>query len=258
MKKQYFFVANWKMNMSFDNATDFATTHYEDILSLCRQTKQKIIICPSFTAIQTLTNIFQQTEISIGAQDCSSHLRGSFTGQISAQDLHSIGCSHTIIGHSESRKSQQDTNEMIAQKCVHLLSYSISPIICIGESKKEYNEKRTLKVLEQQLQPIINTICGKTTIPTDLPIYIAYEPIWAIGTGKIAQPEHLEMIATWISIFLKKACPSIKFHILYGGSVSSKTANRMAGIENLDGFLIGKASLSFQELKKIVQSILVT
>ena len=98
MKKQYFFVANWKMNMSFDNVTGFATTHYDDLLLLCKQTKQKIVICPSFTAIQTLANIFQQTEISIGAQNCSSHLYGPFTGQVSAQDLHTIGCSHTIIG----------------------------------------------------------------------------------------------------------------------------------------------------------------
>ena len=246
-KKQYLIVGNWKMNLTFKNETDFATTEYANFISLAKQTNNKIILCPSFLSLYSLCQKFKSTPIAIGAQDCSTHTLGSFTGQIPAESLHDIKCQYCIIGHSETRKSTQTTNNDIAQKCYLLLHYNILPIICIGETKEEYKQNKTKKILTEQLKPIFNK-----NIPKNKTICLAYEPIWSIGSGKVAPQDYLNEIFSWLADFAKQNNNSMKWKLLYGGSTTPENVLNLQKITKINGFLIGKSSLHFQELEKIV------
>ncbi len=240
------------MNLSFSEEIDFVTSNYDGLITLAAQTKQQIILCPSFLSLHAISKIFSQTPIKIGAQTCSPHTHGAFTGQVSPESINSVGCSFCIIGHSETRTRTEEDDESIALRSVHLLDYDVTPIICIGETKQE--QSKTLDILERQLAPLFKAICSQTIIHTYINPIIAYEPIWSIGTGAVADEEHLEMVFAWLHQHTKQACPKIGFKFLYGGSVDEKSIQILKKIPQIDGFLVGKASLDFQEFKKIVLS----
>ena len=253
-QKLYLFVANWKMNLTFSEEIDFVTSNYDDLIALAEQTKQHIILCPSFVSLQAISKIFSPTSIKTGAQTCSSHTHGAFTGQVSPESINAVGCSYSIIGHSETRTQTDDENEKVAQKCVHLIDYDVTPIICVGETKEEHQKNKTLDIIERQLAPLFEAICSQTIIHKYIKPIIAYEPTWSIGTGAIANEKHLEMVFAWLQKQTKQVCPKVTFKFLYGGSVDKKTIQILKKIPQIDGFLIGKASLDFQEFKKIVLS----
>jgi triosephosphate isomerase len=251
MKKEMFFIANWKMYLCVNDALQFATENYDELVILANIPDKKIVLCPSFTALYTLANIFKETMIQFGAQDCSEHNKGAFTGQICAKDLKAIGCHFCIIGHSELRHYKHETHEAIAKKLQHLIDQNISPIICIGENKSEYDQGLVFQVLSEQLNEVFSVIKNKKNKSDKLPICIAYEPVWSIGTGNIPDKTHLENIFAWLAIqCLKIGEANWKF--LYGGSVNQETIYHFENITHLDGYLIGSASLDFQEFKKIV------
>jgi triosephosphate isomerase (TIM) len=253
MRKQYLFAANWKMHFPFAQAIEFATSYYDDFVRLAKESKERIVICSSTEGLYPLTEIFKSTSVEIGAQNCSAHINGPFTGQTSAQSLQDIGCSCCIIGHSESRKELNETDELIAHKCIHLLDYDITPILCIGESETDYKEKKTLAVLEQQLSSVTKLIKSKGIFHSYLTLYIAYEPIWSIGTGKVAPIQYLEMIFSWIHEYLLKQELPVECKLMYGGSISSENIENLKQISLIDGFLVGKSSLDFQKFQKLVQ-----
>ena len=256
MGNRYILVANWKMNLSFKESLEFGRINTDNLHEfLSKKTAPQLIICPSFTSLYPLSTFFKSSSVQLGAQDCSSHPKGNHTGQVSANNLQEIGCQFCIIGHSEQRAQHHETDEQISQKFIHLIDYGISPIICIGETKKEHSQKKTLTVLEKQLSALSSLLKDTGLIRKGLPLCIAYEPIWAIGTGSIPTQDHLEMVFSWLKTTLKEPFFEIEWKFLYGGSVNEKTVYTIKNNQNIDGFLVGGASTQFDQLKKLLQAL---
>lgn len=248
------------MYFTFEESIDFATQYYDELVQLVidlDREKHNLIICPSMIVLSTLSQIFKTTNMAFGAQDCSDHSKGAFTGQVSAESLKQVGCEYCIIGHSEQRLLSGQTDSMIAHKFAQLIKENITPIICIGESKDQFESGRTIDIISQQLDTILDSINAKQYLDQNLSVCIAYEPVWSIGTGDVPSKDHLENIFSWISVKVKKIAPYIDWKLIYGGSVVSKNIVSIAKNEFIDGFLIGGASLDFQELKKIVHCTLI-
>ena len=245
--KDKIFVANWKMQKTVHQSIQFIQDNLQDLKSL----KKTIIICPSFTDLYPLAPLMQQTPVFLGAQDCSEFMLGAYTGQISAQTLAQIGCQYCIIGHSESRLYFKQTDEQIARKCVNLLSVNITPIVCIGESQKDFTQKKSLDVLESQLNPLL-ALLARETYSELKRVYIAYEPLWAIGSTSIPTSDYLTMIFEKIDHWCSRANANIQYTYLYGGGVDVTTLPLLCDVKRIEGFLVGGASLDFQKFKNLV------
>ncbi len=252
----YLFVANWKMNIHFSKAINFVKDNTAKLRTLGESNENKLILCPSFIALSSMITPLSKTNVGIGAQNCSQHKQGAFTGEVSAQSLAELGCQYCIVGHSERRIYFGETNEMVAEKVARLCEHNIQPIICIGETKKEFENKQVYEVLTSQLAPILKVL--KTTRHDQVKKYeqliIAYEPIWSIGTGIIPESTYLEQVFIWLGEHIKKHLPDTKLQLLYGGSVNEDNIADLKQILYINGFLIGGASTDFQKLKKIVLS----
>lgn len=253
MNTKFLIVANWKMNLPHDESIAFVTNHYSQLSSLAENSTSTLVLCPSFTALYPIGTILKETSIKLGAQDCSNHLRGAFTGQISAQSLKSLGCSYCIVGHSDRRRFNGETSTVITQKAAHLVAHGIMPIICIGENKEEHERGETIDALEAQLTPILDWCNQQNGMPLQLPLYLAYEPLWAIGSGAPSNAHHLEVVFSWLHTMIQKCNQWAMWRFLYGGSISGVSAQEVRKIHALHGLLVGQASLDFQELKKIVE-----
>lgn len=246
--KKYTFVANWKMYFTTHQALSFAQEHQQSFVDLAKNAGHEIILCPSSLELVSIVELFKNTVIHVGSQDCSDYQQGAYTGQVSAVSLNQIGASHAIIGHSERRLYNGETDISIAKKVALLLDNHITPIVCIGEDAVTYQAGATISALEQQLALIIEATNKKYAHKS---IYIAYEPVWAIGTGKIPSTRELSEIFNWLNL-LRSKFKDISWRFMYGGSVSENTISSFTEIEPLDGFLVGGASLNFQAFKKIV------
>jgi triosephosphate isomerase (TIM) len=237
--KNFTYIANWKMYLTFNEQINFVNINKEFLR------KNNIIICPSFLALDRIKNDLN-TNLQVGAQNCSEFEFGAHTGEISALSLKEINCSYCIVGHSEQR-ANGETDEKISLKVKALLKNNITPIICIGESLYEYENRKTEDVLIRQ----INTFA---TAIKDQEFIIAYEPTWSIGTDLTPSQTQISNIATLIRDTLTgHYFQREKFKIVYGGSVSGQSIKILKEIEALDGFLIGRASTDSQELKKVVE-----
>lgn len=250
MKTSHLYIANWKMSFSLNEALSFVSKNYEALLALAKHAPNQIILCPSTEALYPLSQVLKDSNINLGAQDCSEHTRGAFTGQNSIVSLQQMGCSHVIIGHSERRTHNNETNDIITHKADKVLDHNMTPIFCVGETAEEYINGTTLEILNNQLQGLFD-LAQKYQYhkPT---ICIAYEPVWAIGTGKVSSNDHIELVLSWIHEKTHKLAPFVKWKLIYGGSVSSENISTCKAIPLVDGFLMGRTSLSFQELEKIV------
>ena len=240
------FVANWKLNKSFGQSLDFCTTHKDALKSLSAQQDVELVLCPSFPALFSVNELLQDTMVHIGAQTCSAHESGAYTGQVSAQSSKEVGCNYCIVGHSEQREFAGVTDQDVAAAAKNLCDLEIEPIICIGESLEQFQQKQTMKVLEQQLDLVLGALKN-----TQQQITIAYEPIWAIGSGEIPQSDYLKEVMERVSGILSTVHTG-PWRIIYGGSVSEETIGAFRDIPSLSGFLIGSASLDFQKFQKIV------
>ncbi len=237
------------MYFTTDEAILFARNHQQEFIDLAQETQHTIILCPAFLEFREISQLFKNTAIKRGAQDCSAHENGAYTGQVSAESIKKSGGDYCIIGHSEKRMYQGETDEMVAQKCSLLLDAGITPILCIGEDVAAYEQKNTLAMLEKQLTPIFSMLSKQTF--QDKVICIAYEPVWSIGTGKIPSLSELTMVFDWLKAYTVKH-NAISWPFMYGGSVNENTMDILTNLDNVHGFLIGSASLNFQTLKKIV------
>ena len=239
------FVANHKMQLSFHQEIDFVTTNLERISTLACHPEVEFVLCPTFTELYAIILSASDTRLHIGAQNVSSFASGAHTGQVSATSLAEIGCTFCIIGHSDTRT--YETNEDIAKKCEQLFSQSIIPIICIGEPQEVYAKEQTLAFLEQQLKPVFQTI---EQAAAEQEYVIAYEPIWAIGSGNIPTSEYLSRIFS----HLHTLCASFpqSFRLLYGGSVNPENVAEILKISHINGALIGNASLHIDLLEAII------
>ena len=252
--RKYFYIANWKMNWDYDETVSFVSRHSDDCIALSKDKKLcQFVVCPSYIALAQTASIFQESEVKVGAQDCSDHHKGSFTGQISAEQIKTAGGSFCIIGHSEQRKHAYQSNEAVAHKCEQALLADLTPILCVGETGVQFGQGKTLGILEEQLKPVVDLLAPKHYLLHDKEIIIAYEPVWAIGTNVVPTMDHLESVYGWLSNFVSKHVSSAHVFLVYGGSVSAQTVKDLKKISLISGFLIGGASLDFQEFKKIVE-----
>lgn len=244
------YVANWKMNMHAQAAAEFIDQAKEWVKKH-PEMQRRIILCPSFPLLLPLKIDLNESNIYLGAQNCSEHEQGAYTSQVSARDLVDVGADFCLVGHSECRRFLHESNEAIGNKVSRLFEHLINPIVCIGETLQEYTEHKTLEILEQQLAPITHAIQSAHSWPNVLTI--AYEPVWAIGTGNIPQAQEIEQVFAWIKTYTAQHMTHVKtIHILYGGSVDAENAQDLKAIPGLSGFLIGGASLDFQKFKNIV------
>ncbi len=250
-------VANWKMNpQSIAETKRIFSVVKKGIKNI---KNVEVVICPPFTALSSIQ--YQVSSIKLGAQDCFWEEKGAFTGEISPLMLKNLGCEYVIVGHSERRKYLKETDEMINKKIKAAIIAKLKPILCIGETLEERKKGKTFKVLNEQLKRALNHL------PTHLlnHLIIAYEPVWAIGTGQAC--DTLE--AKKVILFLRKSLK--KTPVLYGGSVNSKNAVSYVKDYNppttlplakgerapaaFDGLLIGGASLKRKEFIKIAKAI---
>lgn len=245
----FLYVANWKMNMPFDRVKSFCEDNYDGLKDLSKLPDKKIVLCPSFTELIPVLDIFGNCDVEIGAQNCSAYISGAYTGQVSVSSLAQIGCTYCIVGHSEVREYFLESNGQMAQKVLLALESKVIPILCVGEHKEDYGIDTAKEALFKQMEPV----CVGLQDRKEASVCIAYEPIWSIGTGVTPEIEYVEKIFQFIFKTGKKICPNVEMALLYGGSVNENNVKKMKCIPNLEGFLIGGASLDFKKFEKIVQ-----
>jgi triosephosphate isomerase len=212
-----------------------------------------ILVCPPFTALKSVYDLIKGSNIKLGAQNVHWEMKGAFTGEISPLMLKDVGCEYVIIGHSERREYFKETDDIINKKIFAALKVGLKPIVCIGEKLEERESGVTEKVLEQQITEGLKGLSNEDMEN----ITIAYEPVWAIGTGKTATPE----IANTTQSFIRNKIKEIfneniaeKVRILYGGSVKADNAKALLEQEHIDGALVGGASLDAENFIKIIKS----
>ena len=241
---------NWKMNTTADEAVKLAM---EIKARLTGFDDAELLICPPFISLPLVHKVAERSVIQLGAQNIHYEKFGAFTGEISGPMLLSVGCQYVIIGHSERRAMFGDTDEIISKKLKAALDVGLKPILCVGEKLEDREAGLTEKVIETQLDG------GLNDSPTDWMenIIIAYEPIWAIGTGRTATPKQAEAVHRFIRDKLSKEFGNSiaeETTILYGGSVKPDNSDNLFAEKDIDGFLIGGASLNAESFEKIARS----
>lgn len=249
--RHFIIAGNWKMNKNSAETKSFFEDLNEKIANFEFNNTIDIIICPPFTSLMAAQENVKNTNIKIGAQNMFHKQSGAFTGEVSPSMLAELNCEYVILGHSERRQYFNETDELIQKKIRAALDSSLTPIVCIGETLAERENDKTFDVLARQLDE------GLDGIPTrDFSrLIIAYEPIWAIGTGLSASNFQISEVHNWIK---EHYFPEQATAVLYGGSFNENNANEILNIPSVDGALIGGASLkvsSFYNIIKIANSI---
>lgn len=241
--------ANWKMNKSIGEAEEFIHVFLPDIRNV---TGVDIVLAPSFPSLLAASRLLKTSNVNLAAQNIFYEEKGAYTGEVSASMLLSSGCSCVIIGHSERRQYFSETDEIVNKKIKTARTNGLDVILCIGESLEQREANNTFPVLDRQLEGSLKdlTIEGIT---------IAYEPIWAIGTGKTATPEQANEAHSFIRDWLKKTREGYEaVRILYGGSVTPENIGSLISEPEIDGALVGGASLKPESFAKIIKEVAAT
>ena len=224
---------NWKMNMLPNEAISFI----EEIEPMVKDTKNEVIICVPFTDFFYANNMAQGTNIQVGVQNMHYEDKGAYTGEISAPMLKSVNCKYVIVGHSERRQYFNETDETVNKKIKKALEYELTPIVCVGETLEEKEAGKTIEIITSQIE---KGLVDLTASDLDK-IVIAYEPIWAIGTGKTATSEDAQNAIQAIREKIKSLFNTDDVSILYGGSVKGSNAKELFEMKDIDGGLVGGA-----------------
>lgn len=240
-----FIAANWKMNKTVSETQEFITKFIPEIKDM---TDVDIVIAPPFTSLSAAAEKIKNTSILLSAQDVFYEEKGAYTGEISPLMLIDIGCRYVIIGHSERRQYFKETDKTINKKIKAAKKEGLGVIVCIGESLEEREAGKTFDVLQREIEK-----CFDGTDPHD--IVIAYEPIWAIGTGKTATPEQAQEAHACVREKLRGLYGNIsdELCILYGGSVTPDNVDSLMACDDVDGALVGGASLKVDSFTRIVK-----
>ena len=229
---------NWKMNLTLNDSIELSS----NIMQFCNM--PEIILLPSYVHLTSVSKIISESNLGLGAQNISDYKSGSHTGEISANQISDIGCKYVIIGHSERRLNNFESAEIIKAKIAQALDSNLKIILCIGESAEHFNSGISQEyVLKQITQVIPNSESYKNII-------LAYEPIWAIGSGLTPEANIIENMADAI-----RDHSNWQGQILYGGSVNEQNISWLNKIDSIDGFLIGAASTKFDELRSIISTV---
>jgi triosephosphate isomerase (TIM) len=241
---------NWKMNKTIAEAL----TLVQDLkLELANVTEVDIVVCPPFTALSEVAKAIRGSNIGLGAQDMSEHNPGAYTGEIAAEMLKEFGVRYVILGHSERRQYHKESDELISKKAQAAHAASLQPIICVGETLAEREAGQMEKVLETQVLGSLAGLSKDQMVDT----IIAYEPVWAIGTGKTATTEQAQEAHAFIRGLLVKLfdeATARRVRIQYGGSVKPSNARELMSQPDVDGALVGGASLEAQSFSEIVKN----
>jgi triosephosphate isomerase len=241
---------NWKMHGNLACNRRF---FIEFTAGLKSEAKCDVLICPPTIYLECCAGELSKLGGFLGAQDVSSHDVGAYTGDVSASMLADIGCTYVIIGHSERRIFHNESNEVVAQKVIQALRSGITPIICVGENAIQHEAGLAINVVSSQLRSVLDILdCGAIAR-----IAVSYEPVWAIGTGKSASPEMAQSIHMELRKIFAERDPLIaqKVKILYGGSMKPENARSLLQMPDIDGGLIGGASLNATEFLDIINAV---
>jgi triosephosphate isomerase len=275
-------VANWKMNHGFEEVDEWIEAFYKVYSkNLTSEKLVEIVLCPPSVLLDYIDSeliedgfhfleyvadkqgrtaedfgveeiskyIYEARPLKLGAQDCGFEESGQFTGDISVKLLLEVNCEYVIVGHSERRKYHYETNEIVAKKALIASKNNIIPIICVGESKEIRDQNKHFEFVKEQL------IKSVPLVKSDK-IIVAYEPIWAIGTGETAQISQIEEMVKFIyEVYQSEVAQFVgEFLVIYGGSVNSENSSQILNIKGVEGLLVGKASLNVEEFAKILMS----
>ncbi len=226
-------IANWKMYLSLNESCDFLKSFFSQDLPL---SKIELLIAPSFPIISIVKKHIGSQSCGLVAQNLCSEASGPFTGEVSGKMLSELGCSHVLVGHSERRILYCESDEIIRKKVNMALQYDLKPIVCVGESYEDYQKKRTSKTLAKQLKAISKLQS----------LWVAYEPVWAIGSGLVPSIDEIELAANNI----KSICNADK--VFYGGSVSLKNIDVLCQANGIDGYLVGGVSTKIDDFSQLL------
>ncbi len=241
---------NWKMNKTIVESVALV----KELKDFVREINGvDIVVCPPFTSLWVVMEIINGTNIHLGAQNIYWETKGAFTGEISPLMLKDVGCEYVVLGHSERREHFKETSEGVAKKTKAAFSVNLIPIVCVGENLEERESGKTKSVIEQEIKALFSeidsTLAGR--------IIIAYEPIWAIGTGKSANSEDANLIIKFVrELFSSEYGSKVaeRIRILYGGSVDPKNINEFMNESDIDGALVGGTSLYALSFSQIVRA----
>jgi triosephosphate isomerase len=249
-------VGNWKLHKTIRETADFCRSLKDELLSgpagpALREKKAEAAVAPPFTALFAAAQALGGSSISVSSQDAFWAESGAFTGEVSPKMLAEAGCRFAIVGHSERRQFFHETDESVNRKAAALIAEGLIPIVCVGETLKERQAGQAFSVAERQISAGLKGLAPKDAGQ----LVIAYEPVWAIGTGQTATPEQAQEIQAFIRRLLGKVfSPSLagEMRVLYGGSVKPDNIADLMAMEDVDGALVGGASLEVKSFARIV------
>lgn len=249
--RRYLIAGNWKMNKTVGEAVELARGLVENVKDI---SDRDVLICPPFTALYPVYQVIKGTNVKLGAQDVFYEDSGAFTGEISPIMLRDVGCEYVIIGHSERRHILGETDEIINRKVKNALRNGLKVILCVGELLEEREAGKTIDVVREQ------TIRGLEGVGIEevRNLVIAYEPVWAIGTGKTARPEDAQEVQSYIRSLISQLYSgeiASNMVIQYGGSVKASNIDELMAMPDIDGVLVGGASLFLEEFTRIVKFV---
>lgn len=242
---------NWKMHNNLSESQNLVTKLVNELNN--QNINREVIICPPFTSLTEVSNLLDGTKIELGAQNMHFEDKGAFTGEISADMLKSVGCKYVILGHSERRTIFGESDEIINKKIKQALNAGLIPIFCMGETLEQREDGIKNDVIKNQVSEGIKELSEEDVNK----IIIAYEPIWAIGTGKTATPEQAQEVHKFIRSLLRENFSentSQNIPILYGGSVKPNNAEDILAKEDIDGALVGGACLDTDSFVSIIKA----
>ena len=241
---------NWKMNKDLHESQKLVS---EIINGLGKDTKADVIVCPPFTSLNEVSSLLKGTQIKLGAQNMHHEESGAYTGEVSADMLKSVGCEYVILGHSERRLIFNEPDELINKKIKAALAKGLKPIFCIGELLEQRENGETMQVVSRQVEKGLEGVSAEQMKN----VIIAYEPVWAIGTGKTATPEQAQEVHSFIrELVAKKFSVSVAENLIiqYGGSVKPDNAGELLSQKDIDGALVGGACLKADSFLGIIAS----
>jgi triosephosphate isomerase len=250
MIRKKLIAGNWKMNKTSSDAVSLAR---EIVVAVGTQPDVEVVICPPFTALEAVAGAIDGSLVKLGAQNMHFEPSGAFTGEVSAPMLRALFATHVILGHSERRTLFGESDELVNKKVLAALKNQLRPILCVGESLAEREAGSTLKVVQTQTERGLDGVSKDMAAS----IVVAYEPVWAIGTGKVATTEQAQEVHAFIRGLLTKLYGepvAQRVRILYGGSMKPANAPELLAQKDIDGGLIGGASLEARSFVELVRA----
>jgi triosephosphate isomerase len=241
---------NWKMNLNIHQSQKLVS---EIISGLGKDNKAEVIVCPPFTSLSEVSSLIKDTKVKLGAQNMHFEESGAYTGEISADMLKSVGCEYVILGHSERRVIFNESDELINKKIITALVKELKSIFCVGELLDQRERGETMQVVSHQINRGLEGVSSEQMKN----VIIAYEPVWAIGTGKTATPEQAQEVHSFIrELVAKKYTTSVAESLIiqYGGSVKPDNSGELLSQKDIDGALVGGACLKADSFLSIIAS----